>query len=191
MTSTTATAARPKSPRSVVARRLAGRLEERKPEIAAGINGSAGRSGYTDRKMNVAIVPASHDQSCLAGHAGVDSGLTEAHAVGAILRRSGDTANHVAWVDILERELRLALLKIIFDFLLEKNADVSKALVPGRVGSGSFNEILAGALGNDDDGVPALHDSLSELFEQAVITLEREGHFGNKHAIGIAAGDGG
>ena len=102
--------------------------------------------------MNVAIVPASHDQSCLAGHAGVDGGLTEAHAVGAILRRSGDTANHVAWVNILERELRLALLKILFDFLLEKNADVSKALVSGRVGSGSFNEILAGALGDDDDG---------------------------------------
>ena len=36
----------------------------------------------------------------------------------------------------------------------------------------------------------ALDDSLSELFEETLIPLEREGHFRNKHAIGIAAGDG-
>jgi hypothetical protein len=119
----------------------------------------------------------------------VDGCLTKAHAVGTILRRGRNTANHVAGIDVFESTLRLALAKVILNLALEKNADVSETLVPGRVGPGGFNHVLPGTLGHNDQGVAASNDALPQLLEKAVITLQCERHFRNKHAVGITAGN--
>ena len=79
--------------------------------------------------MNIAIVPAGYDQPGLARHPRVDGRLTKTHAVGAILRRRRNAANHITGIDIFERQLCLALAKLILNLALEKDTDVSKTLI--------------------------------------------------------------
>lgn len=160
---------------SVITCRLAGGLKKGEPKITARINRSPCGRGDADGKMDITVVPSSDDQSGLARHTGVHGRLTKAHAVGPVLRRGRNAANHITGVDIFESQLCPALAKIVLDSSLEENADVSKTLVPRRIRPRSFDQVLSGAFSNNHHRVIALDYSLSELLEKAVITLQREG----------------
>ena len=55
-----------------------------------------------------------------------------------------------------ESQLRPALTKVIFNLVLEKNADVSKTLISRRIGPRGFDQVLSGSLGDYDQRVAAL-----------------------------------
>ena len=158
----------PKRAGSVKPRRLASGLEKGEPKIAARIDRSPRGGGDADRKMHVAVVPSSNDQTGLACHSRMDGCLTKTHAVGAVLRRGGNTANHVAGIDVLESQLRLALMKVIFDLALEKNADVSETLISRRIGPGGFDQVLSGALGDYDQRVAAFEWFVAEAARESL-----------------------
>ena len=62
--------------------------------------------------------------------------------------------------------------------------------VAGGVGAGRLvgEVLLAGALGDDDHGVPALLDGPAQVREEAVLAVELERHLGDQHEVGVVLG---
>ena len=52
-------------------------------------------------------------------------------------------------------------------------------------------EVLAGALGEHDDGTAALGDPAFEQRQQSVVAVEREADLGDQHEVGVVVGEGG
>ncbi len=172
-------------------RRLACGFEHGEPDIFARVDVSAGRGSNAHGKMNVCAVPAGDDDSGLACHSCVDRILCQSHAVNPVLRAGRDAANDVAWVDVFEVDLGLALAEILVDPLFEVDADVLQFLVSGGVAFFAGTEqILPCTFGDDDDGMSAFVDAEAEVLEKSVVAVESEWDFGDQDAVDLAAGNG-
>ena len=66
-----------------------------------------------------------------------------------------------------------------------------QADVAGRVGAGRLvsEVLLAGALGDDDHGVPALLDGPAQVGEEAVLAVELERDLGDEHVVRVVLGE--
>ena len=83
-------------------------------------------------------------------------------------------------------------LEVGLDAVAQEDADVGLQAVAGFVDAGFlFEEILAGALGDDDDGMVALDDAAVQRGQKALGAVEVDGDFGNEHEIDLLRGHGG
>ena len=74
-------------------------------------------------------------------------------------------------------------------------AHVDQAFIAGGVGGAAghlahlgLHEVLAGSLGDDDDGVTAALEAAAEDLQQTTVALQLERYLGDEHKIHIAHG---
>ena len=76
--------------------------------------------------------------------------------------------------------------------IAQPRADIGEAGIAGCVGAGRRRkEILAGALGDDDDGVSAAPEPLGEHVDHPAAALQRERDLGDEAEVHIGSGQGG
>jgi hypothetical protein len=119
--------------------------------------------------MNEMIVNQADEHTGLAGHSGVDGVAAETLAVNRIVGIGGRGANDIAGVDVTDGHLDVFGFEIIGDFIFQKDADVAVNLIAGGVEpAGVEYQILACALGDEDNGVVMMENPCFEMREQAV-----------------------
>ena len=134
-------------------RRLAGDLHDGLPEFARGVHLTAAVDDKVDGHVDIAAVPPADQHGRLARHGGVHGVLGQPRTVNIVLSGGRDAANGVARVNVFEGGFNAQFLKVGRDPIPQINADIFELLVAGGVHTGLADEILARALGHDDNGV--------------------------------------
>jgi hypothetical protein len=150
---------------------------------------------YVERDVGVPSVHRRDGESGVPGHGAVQCAVRQQRAVDVVGGVGRHGADHVRRVDVLEgdREAGL-LLEMLLDLVGEPEADVEEHLVAGRVvGVGEVHalgdEVLAGALGHDDDHVAVVAEALLDELEEAAPAVEVEGRLRDEAAVDVAAGE--
>ena len=136
---------------------LAGRVEDGEPEFALEVDLLAFDDGERNRDERVgsAVVDVADDAVGASGHCRVDGGAREHVAADGVGADGRDAADGVAGVEVLDGGLDALGLEVRRDPLFEELADVLLEDVAGGVARFGFagDQVLPGALGDDDDGM--------------------------------------
>src|SRR5512135_2289397 len=131
--------------------------------------------------MTELMVPEPDDHSGPAGHARMDGILAEEQAEGRVVGIRLLTPDHVTGVYILKADLPAGLFEMFPDTFAKEDPDISVFdIARGVTFTRCFEELLAGALGNDDHGMPPL---IEPLFQAGQKTIQRKGDLGNKTEV--------
>ena len=172
---------------------LAGGDKDGGPEVGGELHLAALDGGQRNRNEGVIVVQATNNAVGAAGHGGVGGHAGEAvaeHRVGGV---GGAGTNGVGGVDVLDRNVFLAGLEVLEDTVLEVLADVLLEDVAGSVATlFAFHELLAGAFGDDDNGVAlAGGEAALEGREEAMLAVNGEGLLGDEAEVHNGVGEGG
>src|SRR5208337_433551 len=146
-----------------------------------------------DGNVYVVAVPAAHQHTGLAGHAGVHRVLAQKAAVDAVIIVGRHAADQVAGVNVFEVHFHFFLQEVFLDPLLEEKSDISRFDVPRRV----LNQVLppekflAGAFPYQDQGMLPLPESPFQCYQQAVLPVDIKIRFGNQDEVDLPQGQGG
>ena len=133
--------------------------------------------------MDEAAVPAADDHFGPAAHGGMHGVVGQADAIDAVVRVGRHAADGVAGVDVLEVHLHADRREMIRRCAASRTApmSLSRALPEASVSPPAcFHQILAGALGHDDDGVAPRSMPLSQDVQKPALAFELERHFGDR-----------
>mmetsp|Transcript_1022 Transcript_1022/g.3004 ORF Transcript_1022/g.3004 Transcript_1022/m.3004 type:complete len:234 (+) Transcript_1022:369-1070(+) len=129
-----------------------------------GSRGGGGELGYGDH--DGAVVDEADGEAGVSGHGAVGGGVGEGHAEVGVRGVGRDGADHVGWVDVLECGFLPLRVEMVLDPGAEPLADGRELAVPAGIGEGGHpEEVLAGALGDDDDCVSLAIDDALEVTE--------------------------
>ncbi len=110
--------------------------------------------------------------------------MPEQQAERRVVRGRRYASDRVAGVDVLETDCRAALPEVILDRVSKISTDVAVLDVARRVARGGLGEeVLAGALGDDDHRVTTVVEPLSQRCQKLV---EGERHLGHQAEIHLA-----
>src|SRR5512135_1573530 len=134
--------------------------------------------------MGELVVPKAHEYPGPASHAGVYGMMAHKLAQGRVVRVRRLTPYDVAGVHVLEVDLRALLFEMLPDAVAEEDPDIAVSDIARDVPlARRGEELLAGALGDDDDGVPSPLDALLQGGEK---TVKREGGLRYKAEVHLA-----
>lgn len=166
-------------------------FEHSPPQIGVDAESPALHGDKIQGHVNVAALHLGNDNACPACHGCVHRILAQEAAVDLVVGCCWHGADDVAWVNVLDRGLDVAFGKVHLDLVAEEFAYVVQDAVSGRIRAFlALDEMLACALGNHDDCVPAILQALLESLEEASRAVKGEGCFGDEHVVHFLHGKG-
>ena len=127
--------------------------------------------------MGEVTVVVADDDVGLAGHARMCRHLPERQAERGVVGVGGERADLVAGVEILDVGSDASSAQSGDESIAEPGPDIGEPQVAGSIGTlDAGEEFLAGAFGDDHNGVVATAESLEEDIDEAAVPVEREGH---------------
>src|SRR6478735_5778571 len=134
--------------------RLSGGGKDRPPQLALQIQVFSTGGDHVDRDMHELAVEVTDHESGPAGHRGVHRVAAQAVAKQRVLGVGGTATDLIAWIEVTHGHFDAAGLEVRADGIPHEMADVLEFRVSRRVGIPAFPEkVLAGSLGDDNDGV--------------------------------------
>mmetsp|Transcript_18471 Transcript_18471/g.61868 ORF Transcript_18471/g.61868 Transcript_18471/m.61868 type:complete len:228 (-) Transcript_18471:65-748(-) len=145
-----------------------------------------------DRQEHDTVVAQAHGEGRVASHGAVDGVLGEEQAVHGIARVGLDRADHVGWVDVLDRNRGALFVKVLAQLVLEPDAELRELAVAALVDGGRLAEdLLARALGDDDDRVALLLEHVVQVREAPLGALGDHRHLRDQAEVHLAVAEGG
>ncbi|KAJ8578397.1 hypothetical protein ON010_g804 [Phytophthora cinnamomi] len=169
---------------------LARQAQHALPRAAEGVHAArrVARDGL-DREVHNAVGAQAHGETGVAGHGAVHGVLAQQHAVQTVGGVGRHRADHVRRVNVLDGALLALLGKVLLDAVLHEGTDGRQLLVATGV---SFHrraqQLLAGALGDDDHTVTLLLHNALKVVQAAARAIKLDRDLRDQTQVDIAAG---
>ena len=136
---------------------LPGKRQDARPQLALGIEPLLQSGGSRERDVDQVVVPQADQHVGAARHRRMHRGPGEPLADERVDRFGRQAANEIARVEVLDARRHPLGLEILLDFGLSGSSRYlpRRRLPEASVPSDLFEQMLPGALGDDDDGMLA------------------------------------